>query len=62
MSFGDDPLEQLYGTEFRYNFGNVSSKKYTYFTMAIYSNNWGLTDMYKSEYQIKVIADKVGYC
>jgi hypothetical protein len=30
--------------------------------MAIYSNNWGLTDMYKSEYQIKVTADKVGYC
>lgn len=30
--------------------------------MAIYSNNWGLTEQRKSEYQIKVEADIVGLC
>lgn len=30
--------------------------------MAIYENNWGLTEQRKSEYQIKVEADVIGLC
>jgi len=43
-SFGEDPLSQVYETQFDYTFTNVSSQLYTYYTMAIYQNNWGLTE------------------
>jgi hypothetical protein len=62
MAFGEDPFSQLYGNEFEFKFYNFSRETYTYYTMAIYSNNWGLTEQKKSEYQIKVEADVVGLC
>lgn len=61
-SFGEDPFSQIYGSSFEYVFNNFSSELYTYYTMAIYANNWGLTEQRKSEYQIKVEADVVGLC
>jgi hypothetical protein len=62
MAFGEDPFGQLYASDFEFNFYNYSSELYTYYTMAIYSNNWGLTEQRKSEYQIKVEADVVDLC
>ena len=61
-SFGEDPLSQVYSSEFEYTFTNFSSQLYTYYTMAIYENNWGLTEQRKSEYQIKVEADVIDLC
>lgn len=57
MAFGEDPFGQLYSNDFEFSFSNFSSEIYTYYTVAIYSNNWGLTNQRKSEYQIKVEAD-----
>lgn len=62
IAFGEDPFGQLYSNSFEYTFFNYSSELYTYYTMAIYSNNWGMSEHRKSEYQIKVEADVVGLC
>lgn len=58
-SFGQNPFDQLNQRNFEYIFEGGSTKAWSYYTMAIYENNWGLTDNRKSEYQIRVIVDKI---
>lgn len=57
MAFGENPIKQLDNNRFVYTFKNVSDKLFAYYTMAIYQNNWQLTDYRKSEYQIKAQVD-----
>lgn len=40
-------------------FEDGTAKAWAYYTMAIYEHNWGLIDIRKSEYQIRIIADKI---
>ena len=42
---------------FEFTFDGVSNDNWSYYTMAIYEHNWGLTEVRKSEYQIRVEAD-----
>jgi type IV secretory pathway VirB10-like protein len=43
-------MSQLYASKFEYTFTNVSTEVYSFYTVAIYSNDWGLSDQTKSEY------------
>ena len=40
----------------------MASAPWTFFTVAVYQHNWGLTDQTKSEYQIQISADNVPRC
>lgn len=42
-----------------YQFYGMSAAKHHYYTMAVYQENWGLTDQLKSEYQVLVAVDAV---
>jgi len=48
--FGDDPHSQIHGTTFEYEFTNMSTAPWVFFTLAVFEHNWGLTDSRKSEY------------
>lgn len=42
-----------------YEFYGSTTAHYPYYTMAIYQENWGMTDELKSDYQILVSVDVV---
>lgn len=50
IALGTNPFAQLHETHFDFSFTNVSNKEHTYYTVALFQNNWGLTDYRKSEY------------
>jgi hypothetical protein len=60
--FGANPYPQLHETHFEYEFTNVSTVPWVFYTVAIYQHNWGLTDRRKSEYQIRVAVDRIPRC
>lgn len=59
VAFGEDPYPQLHSNTFEYTWHNNSERLYTYYTLAVYQNNWQLSDYRKAEYQIKAEADVV---
>jgi len=59
VSFGENPFPQLNSNTFEYTWHNESTRVYTYYTVAVYQNNWQLSNYRKAEYQIKVEADLV---
>jgi len=50
MVLGGEPLKQVHESIFEYSFTNVSSQEWTFYTLAMYQNNWGMTDHRKAEY------------
>ena len=46
-------------SSYKYTFYGKSESKYTYYTCAIYQNNWGLTNQLKAEYQLRIETDIV---
>ena len=52
LAFGENILTQINTSRFEYTFYNNSKVSWAFWTMAIYQNNWGLSDSRKSEYQI----------
>lgn len=62
MAFGEDPIPQLYNNRFVYSWTGESTEHYTYYTIALYQNNWQLTDYKKSEYQVKVDIELIDKC
>jgi hypothetical protein len=60
--FGDQPVKQLSKTRFEYEFTNSSSGPWVFWTLAVYQHNWGITDMKKAEYQIRISADRIPRC
>lgn len=40
IAFGEDPFPQLNSNIFEYSWSNVSTELYSYYTVAIYQNNW----------------------
>lgn len=54
FSFGTNPFDILHEQTFSYTFYGTANKRFTYYTVAIYQQNWGLTGQLKSEYQIRV--------
>lgn len=58
MSFGVDPFSMLSKKSFFFSFSSESSTEWAYITLAVYEQNWGLTDKRKSEYQIRVDTNK----
>lgn len=42
-----------------YEFTGVSLQLWTYYSMALYQYTWGLTDIQKSEFEVRVEADEV---
>jgi len=56
-AFGENPYSQLgYSTQV-YEFYGATISQYTYYTMSIYQENWGLTDELKSDYEIMVAVE-----
>ena len=49
-AFGENPFEQLHKHRFEYTFRDFTTKEYAYYTLAVYQQNWGLTDFRKSEF------------
>ena len=54
FAFGENPFHQVGKAVQTYKFIGLSTAPYTYYTMAIYQENWGLTELLKSDYQILV--------
>ena len=52
--FGENPNSVLHQTKFEYSFKDVSTTEYAFQTIALYQQNWGLTDIRKSEFQISI--------
>jgi len=50
FQFGTNPLNQLHKTSFKYEAKVETDKETNYFTMAVFQQNWGLTDILKSEF------------
>ena len=44
---------------YEYLFTGVSLQLWTYYSMALYQYTWGLTDIRKSEFEVRVEADEV---
>jgi hypothetical protein len=58
--FGQDPFKVIYSQKnFEFTFTGVSTQPWAYYTLAMYEHNWGLTDIRKSEYQIRVESDPI---
>ena len=56
--YGQNPMAEVQGKgNFEFTFEGTSSADWSYYTMAVYEHNWGLTEVRKSEYQIRVEAD-----
>jgi hypothetical protein len=62
LSFVTQPIRDIDTglSVYDYTFYGKSEKKYTYYTLAIYQSNWGLTNQLKSEYQLRIETDIVG--
>jgi hypothetical protein len=58
---GANPFEQLNKDTQQYEFIGNSTTEFVYYTIALYQQNWGLTDYKKSEYQIMVQVDIIDY-
>lgn len=56
-AFGENPYSQLGQTTQIYEFYGATASEYTYYTMSIYQENWGLTDELKSDYQVMVAVE-----
>lgn len=54
IAFGENPYNQLDQSVQVYQFIGMATAEHHYYTMAIYQENWGLTDNLKSDYQILV--------
>jgi len=54
LVFGENPFSQLQQTRFEFEIEGTSTEHWSYYTIAVYQHNWGLTDIRKSEYQIRV--------
>jgi hypothetical protein len=50
IAFGEDPFPQLNSNTFDYTWRNESTRLFTYYTVAIYQNNWQLSNHRKAEY------------
>lgn len=46
-------------SSYKLTYYGKSESKYTYYTCAIYQQNWGLTNKLKSEYQLRIETDIV---
>lgn len=51
---GENPYTVLGLETFTYTFTGFATKPWTYYALAVYDHNWGLTDMRKSQFQIRV--------
>ena len=54
IALGQNPFTSLGKSKFEKTFFGSASQKFTYYTMAVYQYNWGLTNELKSEYQIRI--------
>ena len=62
LAFGENPFSQLQQNTFTYEFKGIAQDQWVYYSLAVYQQNWGLTDHRKSEYQIRIEADMVDKC
>lgn len=54
LQFGTNPYDIIHDQTFQYTFYGNSTKKFSYYTMAVYQQNWGLTGQLKSEYELRI--------
>jgi len=54
LKFGDNFSYQLYNDKAVYKFSGTHSLAYTYYTMAVYSNSYGMTDIRKQNFKLTV--------
>jgi hypothetical protein len=59
LQFGTNPFDIIHDQTFTYSFYGKSTKKFVYYTMAVYQQNWGLTGQLKSEYELRLGSEKV---
>lgn len=59
LAFGENPFGHLGQSEQFYEFFGKADEDYIYYTMAVYQENWGLTDDLKSEYEIFINVSEV---
>jgi len=53
LNFGQNPFGDqgtLNKHKFEYTFSGVSTMDWSYYTLAVYEHNWGLTEVRKSEF------------
>ena len=50
LVFGENPYQVLSKQDFDFAFRAQSTETHSYYTMAVFEHNWGLTDDRKSEY------------
>ena len=61
FALGQNPFTTINQTRFVFNFTGATTDPWTYYTMVIYQNTWGLTDQKKSEFSIRINADDVDF-
>jgi len=54
VQFGTNPFAIIHDQTFNYTLTGNSTKKFVYYTMAVYQQNWGLTGQLKSEYELRL--------
>lgn len=59
LQFGTNPFDIIHDQTFSYTFYGKATKKFVYYTMAIYQQNWGLTGQLKSEYELRLRSQTV---
>ena len=59
LKFGTNPFDIIHDQTFSYTFYGVATKRFVYYTMAVYQQNWGLTGQLKSEYELRISQEVV---
>jgi len=59
LKFGDNFSYQLYNKRAVYEFFGKTSLAYTYYTVAVYSNCYGMTDMRKPDFKLTVTSVEI---
>lgn len=62
VALGQNPYTIINQTRFVFNFTGSTTDPWTYYTMVIYQNTWGLTDQKKSEFSLRINTDDVDKC
>lgn len=61
LGFQSNPIKDVDAglKSYTFTYYGKSESKYTYYTCAIYQQNWGLTNLLKAEYQLRIETDIV---
>jgi hypothetical protein len=61
LGFLSNPIKDVDAglKSYLFTYYGKSESKYTYYTCAIYQQNWGLTNLLKAEYQLRIETDIV---